>query len=87
MARVERETVALADSVVPVGLHFVDVVGYEACSVRFFVLGWVQGNLLLVPDGTLGLGCSERGAFEVEAEERVDEEIVQRRPGAIPVVG
>lgn len=55
------------------------------CSILRYWVG--PGSLLLVPDCTLGLGYSERGAFEVEAEERVGEEIVQRRPGAVPIVG
>lgn len=34
-----------------------------------------------------GFGCGERSAFEVEAEKRVGVEVVERCPGAVPVVG
>lgn len=82
---VEGEAVLLEDGGVPGAVHGVDVGGDEACFV-IAVWGWVEGFLGVVAGGE-GMRGSEGGAFEVEAEEGVGEEIVEGGPGAVPVVG
>ena len=82
MARVKGEAVALEYGVVPIALEGVDGVRDEAD-----LFGRLGEGGLVVGAGAGGVGFGEGSAFEVEAEERVGEEVVQRRPGAVPVVG
>lgn len=97
MSAIERQAVALAHGVVPLALYFVDALWDEACAVAVVLmvavvfLRGVKGLLLLVLGSGVGgwgrRGGGEGGAFEMEAEEGVAEEVVEGRPRAVPVVG
>jgi hypothetical protein len=84
VSAVEREAVFLPHDVVPVALHLVDVLGHEARFAAVAVAVAGLERLLTVHERGRGV-C--RGRLEVEAEERVRVQVVERRPGAVPVVG
>ena len=93
MSAVEGQAVALADSEVPIALELVDMAGDETSTA--IVLGWAGlDRFLAAVVGELegvrveGGGCGGVGGVgEVEAEEGVGVEVVEGRPGAVPVVG
>lgn len=90
MSTVQREAVLLTHDVVPVALNLVDVLGYEArlaavAVVAVLVAGLGVERLLAVLERRRRVGGG--GRVEVEAEQRVRVQVVQRRPGAVPVVG
>lgn len=84
VSAVEREAIFLAHDVVPVALHLVDVLGHEARFAAVAVAVAGLQRLLTVHERGGGV-CG--GRLEVEAEERVRVQVVERRPGAVPVVG
>lgn len=97
MSAVERKAVFLSDVVVPIALQLVDVLGHKAlAAVARLGVGvgspWDKRLLAFsgVRDG--GSGAAARGGWgrwflEMETEERVGVEVVERCPGAVPVVG
>ena len=70
---------------VPVALLFVDVMRDETGLVA--AMAGFQGLLIVFADAGIFGGGLKRCTFEVEAEQRVGKEIVERGPGSVPVVG
>ncbi len=89
MSAVEREAVALTHDVIPVALHLVNALRHEAGLVAVVVtVAWFHRFLAVAGDaGSEGICICEGWFVEVEAEEGVGVEVVERCPGAVPVVG
>lgn len=86
VSAVEREAVFLPHDVVPVALDLVDVLGNEPrCAAVAVAVAVPRFERLLAVHVR---GCRVGGGrVEVEAEECVRVQVVERRPGAVPVVG
>jgi hypothetical protein len=84
MARIQRKAVLLYDGGIPTRLDAIYMLANET-SRRVAATPRFQGFLRAIK--CRGKGSRGRRVVEVEAEERVGEEIVERRPGAIPVIG
>ena len=87
MSAVERESVLLANCVVPVALHPVNVMRDEANGLaRAIRVDRLDGFLRAIEERFSRGDRGDGVILEVEAKERVCEEIVDGGPGPVPVV-